>query len=416
MLTRRGQTVMILKEIDDKGPDLAALEALLTLPIVTRQRTAIEREIRNIRKGASGEREAAYYLDHFFRDAKNTVVIHDLRIEVDGFVAQIDHLLLTRFHAAYVLETKNYSGKLKQTEDGSWVVWYGSTPHSIASPIEQARRHVDTLRRWFASVSLTVIKQIEPVIVVKPENYVANKRVSGDEAVPFVKADMIRKWWEEQRDIGSGIIPFWRVVTGMPLDDLVRIGEALVAEHRPLERDWRARFGIPPGLESAPAAVLGVSHKNSEPSLEEPDPSALDQVSAVRLEPAPVSRSSPVADGETTEIEAPPEAAISTGSALCDTGTRETGTVAASAPVPGQRTAWRAGAPESCETPHGVVTIRRVPDGRYAILHEANEALAEHVAQTVRGYAHWQPRYRNWLVLPDQIGTVRGLLGGADPP
>lgn len=96
---------MLLKSADDRAPDIAALEALRARPGLD-ERTArrIEREIWAMRLGATAESDAAYLLDFDFRDSRNWAVIHDLRLEVDGQVAQMDHLAISRMLEIYVCE------------------------------------------------------------------------------------------------------------------------------------------------------------------------------------------------------------------------------------------------------------------------------------------------------------------------
>ena len=50
----------------------------------------MEREMKTIRAGVSGEKDSAYYIDFYFRNSKNWAVIHDLRLEHRGQVVQID--------------------------------------------------------------------------------------------------------------------------------------------------------------------------------------------------------------------------------------------------------------------------------------------------------------------------------------
>ena len=83
---------MLIKSADDKQPEIEALTALLERKDVdpaTRQR--IETEIRRVRAGVTGERDAAYEIEFHLGPRPNWMTIHDLRLEVDGRVAQIDH-------------------------------------------------------------------------------------------------------------------------------------------------------------------------------------------------------------------------------------------------------------------------------------------------------------------------------------
>ena len=102
---------MLLKTADDKAGDVRALEALLRRSDVdARQRRAIQDEIWAIRLGAKAEADAAYQLDFHLRDSKHWAVIHDLRIDIDGHVAQIDHLVVSRMLEVFVCESKSYTG------------------------------------------------------------------------------------------------------------------------------------------------------------------------------------------------------------------------------------------------------------------------------------------------------------------
>ena len=133
---------MIIKKMDSKQGEIVELEKLLKDKLTPYQRFLIERELKAIRSGVYGERDSAYYIDFYFGDSKNWAVIHDLRLEHKGQVAQIDHLLINRFFDVYVLESKNYSYKLKITPEGEFQVYYGKEYIGIPSPIEQNKRHI----------------------------------------------------------------------------------------------------------------------------------------------------------------------------------------------------------------------------------------------------------------------------------
>ncbi|MDD5391070.1 MAG: nuclease-related domain-containing protein [Gallionellaceae bacterium] len=91
---------MILKPFRSKDGVVAELEALLAsapAPI----KPKIEQEIRLVRAGNKGEQESAYFIDFENAAHKNRVVLHDLRFEVNGRVAQIDHLMINRLLDVY---------------------------------------------------------------------------------------------------------------------------------------------------------------------------------------------------------------------------------------------------------------------------------------------------------------------------
>ena len=98
---------MILKNSDGKKLDIEELARLLKIAPSDRK-SKIENELRCLRSGIKGEDESAYLIDFDFKDAPNTAVIHDIRLEINGRVAQIDHLLIHRTLNVFVLETKNF--------------------------------------------------------------------------------------------------------------------------------------------------------------------------------------------------------------------------------------------------------------------------------------------------------------------
>jgi hypothetical protein len=74
--------ILILKQKDEVAPLVAERELLLKTPGLKKvQREEIENEIWVVRAGAKGEAEAAYHIDFTWKDSRNHVALHDLRIE-----------------------------------------------------------------------------------------------------------------------------------------------------------------------------------------------------------------------------------------------------------------------------------------------------------------------------------------------
>jgi len=140
---------MILKHADDKRQRELQLRALADHPHLDRKASDWARdELLRHQRGVQGERDAAHYLDSYLRDDADRVLMHDLRLVVDGAVAQIDHLILTRGFVVYLLESKNFNGEVRITAQGEFSVRYGSgREYGIESPLEQSRRHEAPLRQ-----------------------------------------------------------------------------------------------------------------------------------------------------------------------------------------------------------------------------------------------------------------------------
>lgn len=256
---------MIFKQADCHVNDLATLEELKAR--CPSKAAAIAKEIRAIRAGASGEESAAYFLRGAFADSDRLAIINDLRFDNDGDFTQIDHLLIHRYQrAAWVLETKNYKGRLTCNEHGDWTVWYaGKRPHDIPSPISQVQRQCEALARWFADNGIEWIQTIHPVVLISPTSSVNRKYLPTNAQV--VKSDNFATWWADQAGeigVGQALMMFGRhLLSGMSEDDFRNLGERLVAAHVPQRKNWEARFGLsekqpvtqPPAVQVAPATA-----------------------------------------------------------------------------------------------------------------------------------------------------------------
>lgn len=334
---------MILKDASGRSADIAELKRLQEAS-PARFRAAIQKQIDNIYAGAAGERDAAHYLDLEFGRSEKTAVLHDLRLEVEGNYVQIDHLLIHRVQqTAWVLETKNYSGRLNCDEHGDWTVWNGKRSRAIASPVNQARRQCEMLRRWLDQAGIPTIRQIHPVVLISPTSSINRTKLPPDAWV--VKSDNFGPWWNEQAGgigIGTALGMVGRhLLGGMSRDNLVALGERLAHGHVPPSYDWRAQLRLPHPKESS-----------------------------VAIAARPVR--SPADEARSEEVR-----------------------------VPGRVT-----------TPHGDITINRIPDGRYALRNEKNDALIRLVQTACKGKAQWNPRFRNWLVAEGRLDGILADIGG----
>ena len=114
---------MQIKAADGKQPDLDALAALLERPGVdaaTRRR--IDTEMRRIRAGAAGERDAAYEIKFDSGARADRATIHDLRLEVGGRIAQVDHLLVNRLLDVWVPESRHVAEGVSISAQGEWTM------------------------------------------------------------------------------------------------------------------------------------------------------------------------------------------------------------------------------------------------------------------------------------------------------
>ena len=252
---------MLIKEIDerDRKCDLTELKALLQLPHVSPYtKEQIKQTIRNIQSGLKGEKDAAYHINFYYENHKNWAVIHDLRLEVDGHSAQIDHLLIDRFLEIYVCESKRFHEGIGINKHGEFFSFNeDGKPKGIASPIEQNNRHKLILKRLFDSdeialptrLGLKMKPSLHSLILIanttkiyRPQN---DKNV--DELDRVIKVEQLRKRIEKDF---TGNRPselmhqFTSVAKMISSETLEEFAEDLASLHTPLRMDWKKRFGI----------------------------------------------------------------------------------------------------------------------------------------------------------------------------
>lgn len=240
---------MIIKQADDKQQQKNVLQALLAHPkadAATKKR--IEQEIKNIQAGIKGEQEAAYEMQVHYGDGQNWMVIHDLRIEHGGLVAQIDHLLINRLLEVWVCESKHFSEGIAINEHGEFSAFYGSKPYGVPSPIEQNNRHIVILQRLFDSgkvklptrLGFTMKPELKSLVLVSKNARITRPKVAIDGIQAIIKNDMLHKTISKSFD-DVGPLGLAKVIGQ---DTLEVLGKEIVALHRPASIDFAAKFGL----------------------------------------------------------------------------------------------------------------------------------------------------------------------------
>ncbi len=241
---------MVIKQKDDIQPALDELQAMLASRMISKaQRNLIEDEIENMRSGARGEKEAAYHIDFRLKDAKNYAVIHDLRLEHNGRVAQIDHLIIGREFDVFVIESKNFTTAIRTTPGGGFEVKTRYGWKGMASPVEQNKRHIRVLDDLVKAHKLTPARlglQIRCYyhnLVLVPPSCTVSRSVERN---TILKMDMFDKrmndWVQKSTEFTlRGVIQLCKVVSQKTLMEFAR---RLVSHHRPISINYEAKFGI----------------------------------------------------------------------------------------------------------------------------------------------------------------------------
>jgi hypothetical protein len=241
---------MIIKKADEKKAQIVELEALaVSRDASPNVRKRIEQEIRNMRAGIKGEEEAAYEIDFHFGAAKNYAVIHDLRLEVEGRVAQIDHLVIGRFLDFWVCETKNFREGIAINEQGECSRFFNNKPYGMASPFEQNKKHIMVLGSLFKTgmvqlptrLGFAIKPNMTSVVLVSKNARISRPKtkVAGVESI--IKSDQFRSMIERTNDSDSNPLTMAKLIGTDTLENLAR---AIASQHKPISFNWAGKYGL----------------------------------------------------------------------------------------------------------------------------------------------------------------------------
>ncbi len=286
---------MLLKSADNKSKRVALLEELQRSQLLdAQQKKWLREELMRFTKGLQGERESAHYLDHYFKDGENHVVLHDLRFVIDGEVTQIDHLIINRMGHIYLLETKNYACNLVINDHGEFTAEYGNARFGIPSPMEQSRRHERVLAKLLERLDIVGRTQKLPdfhhVVMLHPKATIARPPANVLDTSDVIKADQFPTWHQSfVSKIGLGGI----VMAGLnarSLETIKEWGEKLIRQHRPEDL-----LALPDFMR--PREIAKVAAPQAKPQ-----PATIDRGMHVQ----PVQATQPVTTAAVASPEAPP--------------------------------------------------------------------------------------------------------------
>jgi hypothetical protein len=242
---------MLIKSADDRTPDIETLKSLLQRPDAgSDAKKRIEQEIRNIASGAKGEQDAAYEIDFHYGPSKNWAVIHDLRLEHAGRVAQIDHLLIGRFLDFWVCESKRFSEGIAINEKGECSMFWNGKPQGIGSPHEQNAKHIAVIKALCDDGAIELPRRlgfaIKPdyhgLVVVSKNARITRPKAKGWWDAGIVKADQVKATIDKDIDSDNNPLFVAKMVASETVESLAR---GIAALHRPASFDWHGKFGLP---------------------------------------------------------------------------------------------------------------------------------------------------------------------------
>ena len=114
--------------------------------MIAKEKTEQPSEDPRRKSGDAAERQMAFYLRRSFGETPDVWIFNDLRIEREGEVAQMDHLVLHPF-GIIIIESKSVTGEIHINQHLEFARVFGRKKSGMPSPIEQATRQGDLLRK-----------------------------------------------------------------------------------------------------------------------------------------------------------------------------------------------------------------------------------------------------------------------------
>jgi hypothetical protein len=115
--------------------------------MIVKELDGLSSEDKFAKAGRVAEEQMVYYLRRAFKEDKNVCVFNDLRLEQEQDAAQIDHLILHRYGIT-IVESKSVTTRIQVNEYGEWSRWFNGTLKGMPSPVLQAQRQGEFLRKY----------------------------------------------------------------------------------------------------------------------------------------------------------------------------------------------------------------------------------------------------------------------------
>lgn len=228
-----------VKDLDETNLNLDKLVELSTR-IHGDKKDEVEMEILLMKQGIAGEREVQFELKNSFIPM---LCLHDIRIEHDGLVAQLDFVIITKKFIC-VLETKKLNGDIEINSDGDFIRLiknkYGKVikKEGMYSPITQNERHISILRKML--IENKIIKSvpiISSVIVASPKTIINKSYAPRKIQYELKKHDQIANFLKQQMEAFNDSF----MITEK---QMYEISNFLITNNKPADFDWAGKFAI----------------------------------------------------------------------------------------------------------------------------------------------------------------------------
>ena len=239
---------MLIKDRKPVDGAVETLKDLLSMKLSTKKKFLVERELKQLNLRENGGQNPTNFINFYCADSQNWAIIHDLRIEINGFAAHIDHLLINRFFDIYLLESSNYSYSLKITADGEFLVFDGRQYQNLDSPLEENKKRIQILEEILDENKKIIPKRLGLPIRPKIESYVLVSSMSKVVRPPqwiydttaVISADYLTKTLlKEFAKTKRFLERIMRLPKALNVDTVAKAAGEIASLHQPNPIDYR---------------------------------------------------------------------------------------------------------------------------------------------------------------------------------
>lgn len=243
---------MLIKKKEFIEENIRELTDLLSQDFSLNQKFLIERELRLLQSLLTGQPNSTHFLEFYYKDNRDWALLHDLKIENNGYAARFDHILINRSFKFFVLESKNFSYGVKITGDGEFLIYDGDRYQLIQSPIDENQKQVQVLESVLheneiipKKMGISVKPKIKPYILLSPHSVVDRPPKSDFDSSMVITGDLLIKALKKQTKKAKGLINrFVGASREIKKDPLMWIACRLSSLHKPIREDYKQKFGL----------------------------------------------------------------------------------------------------------------------------------------------------------------------------
>ncbi|MEJ2285790.1 MAG: nuclease-related domain-containing protein [Desulfobacterales bacterium] len=241
---------MLIKDRDPAEKALEQLSELLSLNISATKKFLIERELKRLNPQINGSHSPSHFINFYCEECPDWAIIHDLKIENNGFAAHIDHLLINEFLDIHLFESRNYNENIKITADGEFLVFDGRQYQSVNSPLEENQKRIQVLTDLLVEnkilpkrMGISLKPKISSYVLVSPGAQVIRPPETVFDTSSVVSADYLTKTLLKQlKRLKRTFDRIKRLPTAFKAETLAKVAAKLAAMNKPQLIDYRRIF------------------------------------------------------------------------------------------------------------------------------------------------------------------------------